>query len=101
MVITRVPAQRERLPRLGAGALKQVRVQLRGKKLVGQALVDQDALGIGCIALLAHQHTRIMCAPGAFILAQIPGEGVVAPRALGGCTNGRKSRDAAEHAGVP
>ena len=41
VVITRVPAQRERLPRLGAGALKQVRVQLRGKKLVGQAAAEK------------------------------------------------------------
>jgi hypothetical protein len=32
-------------PAWAQAALEQVRVQLRGQKLVGQALVDQDALG--------------------------------------------------------
>lgn len=48
VVVARVAAQRERLAHGRAGGLEQVRVQLLGQEFVGQALVDEDARGVGC-----------------------------------------------------
>ena len=63
VVVTRMPAQRKRLPGRSAGGFKQMWVQLLGQKLVRQALVNQDAAGVGRCCVLAHQCRGVMRCP--------------------------------------
>ena len=94
MVVARVAAQRQWVACGLAGGFQQLGAQLRGQKVIGQALVDQQ--GQAFCALLGHQGHRIVRLPRAAVGAQVGGKRFFAPRHLAGGHDGRKGR----HAGV-
>ena len=60
VVVTRLPAQKQFLPRFGAGLIEQFRFQLAFQKLIGLTLIDQDRARKG---LLSHQLAGIVLRP--------------------------------------
>ena len=101
VVVAGMPAQVQCLAGLGAGQLEQMRVQLHRQKLVGQALVDQDAARdrVRCAARPSGR-VASCAAQAAAVGAQVAGEGLASPRALAGRADRRKSRDRLEQPGV-
>ncbi len=101
VVIARMAAQRERLAQLVAGGLQGLGQQLFFmQKLVGQALVDQDAGRVGRLGLGLHQCAGVMLGPEGLVGFQSPTQiarkGFLAPGAVHGVGNGRKGRQAFE-----
>eukprot|EP01038_Epipyxis_sp_PR26KG_P000056 gene56-77_t len=74
VVVARVAAQAEWLADGLAGGFEQVRMQLLGQKLVGEALVDEDARRVGRDRLVLHEHRGVVLDPSRAVCAQVARE---------------------------
>ena len=91
VVILRMAAQRQRLPRRCAGSFEQVGMQLGFQKIVTQALVNQNAVRKWGFALCLHEAGGVMRRPLRFVSTQVACKCLASPGALCGGANRCKS----------
>ena len=76
VVVARMPPQAQGMACFLASSLQNLRIELLGQKLVRLALVDQQRQ---TLLGLFHQFAGVVGRPGAAILTEISGEGLLAP----------------------
>ena len=70
------------------------------QEFVGHALVNQDACGVGRLALLCHEQCGVVLCPDGAVVTQVAGEGFFTPGTVAGVGNGGEGRQALELARV-
>jgi hypothetical protein len=91
VVVAVVAAQREVLPRRGAGRLEALGLKLPREKLVVEALVDEQLAREGAPP---DELTRVVLLPRRAARPEVAREGLLAPGHLAGRHDGREGRHA-------